>query len=267
MVSVVTYWSGSSKNAADKAGLIEFLAQLAALSDARSHRGEMPPSNIVQFDHVVTGRVFIGNSMLLLDQFSESIRQSARLIESPEAWQAETSIASLAVFSRADEQRYAIQVPAFRLQGIAFRLYDPRRLYVGEDWMSFSFVHSPDFPELDGQIVHPLTRQACADLDGEWFQRADWVVETPSIHLRYYLEEWFDLLMAWIKIFYVPDLEYWRNKVLNRFDEIKSSIDRLIASEGIDVAKQAVFEYILECFESEADQLENEIARITDEEA
>jgi len=284
MGSVVTYWSGSSKEPTGQAELFAFVAKLAALSDARLRRSEVPRAanpestsaprespvdathrNVVQFDHEVTGRVFIGNSMLLLDQLDESIRHSARLIDSPGAWQSETSMASLAVFARADERRYAVEIPAFLLRGIAFRLYDPRRLYPGEDWMSFAFVQSPDFPELDGQIVHAFSHQGCAALDGEWFQRADWVIDTPSIHLRYYLEEWFDLLMVWVKVFFMPELEYWRNEVLNRIDEIKPSIDRLITSDGREIAKQAVFEYILEGFENEANQWEMEMARIADD--
>jgi hypothetical protein len=49
---------------------------------------------------------------------------------------------------------------------------------------------------------------------------------------------------------------------LNRFDEINDSIGRLIAVEGSDVAKQAVFEFILETFENEADQWDEEIAKL-----
>jgi hypothetical protein len=68
--------------------------------------------------------------------------------------------------------------------------------------------------------------------------------------------------MAWIKIFFIPNLEYWRNAILNRFDEINDSIGRLIAAEGSDVAKQAVFEFILETFENEANQWDEEIAKL-----
>jgi hypothetical protein len=199
--------------------------------------------------------------MLLLDQFSELYGRSARPIQSHDLTKSEMTGVTLAVFSRSGEERFAVHVPAFRVHGIAFRLYDPRQLYSDEDWLSFVFVDAPDLPELDGQIVHALPCNERAALDDHWFQTADWAFDTPSLHLRYYLEDWFDLLMTWVKIFFISDLEYWRGTVLNRYDELKQSVDRLIASDGREVARQAVFEYLLESFEEEADRLEDEIAK------
>jgi hypothetical protein len=279
MGSVVTYWSGTSKDASIQAELFSFIAKLATASDERLRRRgiscsttrestsepppsrvEASPSNVVQFDQSISGRVLVGNSLILFDQLNPSMQQSARKIASSESWRPETTSVSLVVSSKADDQRYVIPIPAFQLRGIAFRLYDPRDLYPDEDWMSFAFVEAPELPELDGQIVHARSLRTCRVQSGEWLQNAEWSIDTPSIHLRYYLEEWFDLLMTWIKIFSIDNLDYWRDTVLNRFEELKHSVDRLIESDGHEVAKQAIFEYIVECFEEEADQLESEIA-------
>ena len=280
MGSVVTYWSGRLNESSDQVALTTFLTRLAKLSESCFNHEPVKRSsflekittqsessiesqrpNIVFFDQAISGRIFVGNSMLLLEQLDKPFRKSASRIEKPDGWPSDPANASLAIFSREDDQRYAVQVPAFRLYGITFRLYDPRRLYPGEDTMSFTFLHAPDFHAFDGQLVHAYPRIECAQLDGELIQQADWYLETPSIHLRYYLEEWFDLLMTWIKIFYMPELEYWRNELLNRFHEIKEPIDRLISSEGREQAKEIVFEYLLESFTEEADRWQAEIAK------
>ncbi len=280
MGSVVTYWSGTSQNALVQVELFSFIAKLAALSDDRWRRNHMShavasertnelnpprddglPANNVRFDQSITGRVLLGPSLMLLDQLNPAIQRSAQRISGPNTWPGDTLAASLAFSSKTDEHRYAVQTQTVKLRGIAFRLYDPRGLYPGKDWMSFAFVEAPELPELNGQIVQVLSRQACQEQSGEWLQNADWAIDTPSVHLRYYLEEWFDLLMTWIKVFFISDLEYWRDTVLKRYDEIKPSVDRLIQSDGHEVAKQAIFEYIIECFDEEADQLEDEIAK------
>ncbi len=95
------------------------------------------------------------------------------------------------------------------LYGVAFKLFDPRHynssLMVSHTYdVSFVFIRSSN-PHLDGQLVNviPLVLQEKSNLGCPYF------LDTPEIDLRYYLEKWMRRLLAWVKHFYLPGLEYW----------------------------------------------------------
>jgi hypothetical protein len=83
---------------------------------------------------------------------------------------------------------------------------------------------------------------------------ADWYVSAPNIHLRYYLEEWSDFLLSWVKFFFVPDLYYRRYEDLSQYEPIRAVIEDNCREHGTDIAKRAVFNYLLEKFKAEADE-------------
>jgi hypothetical protein len=99
------------------------------------------------------------------------------------------------------------------LNGLEFRLYDPRDFYPGEDRVSFVFCVDDD-PQLDGLMAYVEDRQECRKYQNADIQRADYFLRTPHVHLRYYLEEWIDRLMGWVKYHYVENLRYWRYRDL-----------------------------------------------------
>lgn len=106
--------------------------------------------------------------------------------------------------------RIHVLLPLKRLEarGVDFRAFDLRGLYPGEERMSFVLLHSSEAPFLNGRI---------AALDERAFNRktyappvadADWYVQSPSVHLRDYGEEWTAEFLAWLRYFFAPDFLY-----------------------------------------------------------
>jgi hypothetical protein len=109
--------------------------------------------------------------------------------------------------TRVSERYFSLQsVP---LLGVEFQLYDGRGLYSGDDRMSFVFCVDDD-PQLNGIMVYVEEREACLTYREELIKQADYLLEVPHVHLRYYLEEWLDQLMGWVKYHYLEGLDYWR---------------------------------------------------------
>ena len=104
--------------------------------------------------------------------------------------------------------------------GTAFRLYDGRNLYPGEDEVSLVVATCDELPELTGHLVEVHDRADCLTSGNETVRTADWYLTRPRIHLRYYLEEWSDLLFGSIKYFHIPDLEFWRYVTNPAFDQL-----------------------------------------------
>ncbi len=64
---------------------------------------------------------------------------------------------------------------------------------------------------------------------------ADWYVCTPNIHLRYYLEEWSDILLIWVKYFLVSDLHYSRYQALANFEATRDTIRQQCELHGGEI--------------------------------
>lgn len=109
--------------------------------------------------------------------------------------------------TRVSERLYSLR--SVSLFGVEFQLYDGRGLYPGDDRMSFVFCVDDD-PEIDGIMVYVEDRAECQKHTGQPIQQADYLLDVPHIHLRYYLEDWLDYLMGWVKYHYVENLDYWR---------------------------------------------------------
>jgi hypothetical protein len=75
--------------------------------------------------------------------------------------------------------------------------------------MSFVFLECPDYPFLDGRIVEVVRGEDCAVSEAEILRGASAYLCSPSLHLRYYLEDWTDCLFSWIRFFFIGD--FWWN--------------------------------------------------------
>jgi hypothetical protein len=79
-------------------------------------------------------------------------------------------------------------------------------------------------------------------------------VTCPSLHLRYYLEDWTDQIFAWVKYFFIPDLTYWRWETLPGWDEARARFDEAVGFSSRDEIKRRAFGLLLDWFEREADR-------------
>lgn len=148
-----------------------------------SHSFFPPPAPIVkQFDQLIEGHIIV----------------SEHLFPAPP---------TTPKLTRVSEHFFALERIA--LSGLEFRLYDGRSLYDGADRVSFVFCVDDD-PQLDGTLVYVEEQGECRKYKDEQIQRADYFLAIPSIHLRYYLEDWVDELMGWVKYHFVENLRYWR---------------------------------------------------------
>jgi len=213
--------AGSSRDRGLRSELAAYLLELAKASDVKlQDRPIQRPaflevitsareSNVVRlenirlFDQFIYGKIMVSSALQPLENLPEAFRDRSVPINKADDWDTlpGTTLAgtTLGAFrSEKDEQYYLTTLPQIHLHGIVFRLYDPRGLYPGEDELSFVFVDAPDIPELDGQIVQAFNHEECQAFESDWVRAADWKLTSPSIHLRYYLEDWYDLLMTWI---------------------------------------------------------------------
>ncbi len=182
MPSVVACWTGSCPTPPVAAGLLRRVRRLGDV--ACRHGGGVTPE---VFDNVVlAGRT------------------------------------AVRVPRRAAEAAETVWVDRVVLNGVRIWLADPRELYATD--LSFVFATLQGHSELSGlgrqarlvEVV-PAERLAWSARHGE-LRGADHVLAQPTLHLRYLYEGWFDKLMAWVRLFYVGDLSYWRYSELPGFD-------------------------------------------------
>jgi hypothetical protein len=283
MGSVNVIWNGclEDKNSQDQ--LLQFIARLADCHEKRlegtpvprpaflkaltadrevSADSDLPPQR--SYDQSIAGRAIFAGGVGFIESFDATLREQAVIQTDSSDWPCSPNRTSCIFFSENDETLTNLQVAPIRLKGMAFQLYDPRRLYPGEDVMSFVFIDAPHVPGLHGRLVHPHSREQIVErYEGELIQQADWMLASPSVHLRYYLEDWFDRLMSWIRIFFIPDLLYWRHETLHGFEEIRKDIQSLVETEGAAAAKEKYFQQLLDGFDEEANEWDLKIAEMS----
>jgi hypothetical protein len=76
----------------------------------------------------------------------------------------------------------------------------------------------------------------------------------PNIHLRYYLEDWSDVLLSWVKYFFVSDLYYFRHEPLANFESLRDMIERQCELQGGDFVKDFTVQWLADRFEEQADE-------------
>jgi hypothetical protein len=151
----------------------------------------------------------------------------------------------------APTRRSAVRLKKASIYGINFKIHGAG--YPGEDRVSFVFLHCPEFLFLDGRIVDVYHRNEWPGLIRfDTIQAADWYACAPDLHLRYYLEQWFDHLFSWVKFFFVPNLHWWRHDDLPNWDRYRPEFEDLQTKVGAELAKAASFEGVVEGFKREA---------------
>jgi len=158
--------------------------------------------------------------------------------------------------------QWCLGLKRIQVHGIDFRVFDPRNLYPSADRISFVFLSCPELPALDGCLAQIENHEQVQAYQSDAIRAADWYVSAPSIHLRYYLEEWSDLLLTWIKQFFVPDLAYHRYEEMSQYDALSAVVQQMIDEHGEDFAKRSLFQYLLESFEREADEWIQKMAQM-----
>ena len=184
MPSVYVTWRGPSPDAAARDAVIARVAEVAALSDSLMDR-----HTVVRYDQAATQ---------VLAQEQLFAPGAGRIVELELTRLAEVT-----------------------LRGLEFRLSDPRNLYPGADRVSFVFASTgADDP---GALVMVEDAAECALYRSDLIKGESLYLATPSIHLRYFAEQWLETLLAFLRRFHLPQLYYWRYDDLpgaNRFDHV-----------------------------------------------
>lgn len=203
MPSVVVSWNGSSPNRSEREHLIAALEPFAAASAALFPE----PSPILRFDGPVEGTALV----LLSRKLQETLRASVEDRESTAEALRKCGGALVPLQGEADydgevRTRWLLRLPNANLHGLQWRVYDPRDLYGGEDLAGFVSLVLPEAPLLDGLLFEVQTDLHYTLFDDPSLGPAEWRLAQPGIHLRYYLESWFDRFLAWVRFFHVPSL-------------------------------------------------------------
>ncbi|MEQ8788627.1 MAG: hypothetical protein RIC55_20120 [Pirellulaceae bacterium] len=259
MSSVILSWSGHGNELDRRQELYFHLAELAERSRLRAAADQ--PNRLSFLETLAQQRrEGVSTPPFVRDHTIESLELTGRIVMdfSPftdeEAARQTAQTAGVTLLTN-DEGHKLLQFERLTVEGLDFDLYDPRGLYPHENRASFLFARSGTMPHLDGALVHVVGRESCQLYDSELVRDADWYITKPHIHLRYYLEDWSDLLLAWIKYFFLPELDYHRYEHLSRWDDFREAFDMQIA-RGVDRDdfQQKMFAMILNDFEREADQ-------------
>ncbi len=152
------------------------------------------------------------------------------------------------------------------IAGINFHLYDPRQLYPGEDRASFVFLHCPTIPFLDGCICEAVHKDTPGLIDFGGLPPADWYLRCPEVHLRYYLEDWFDQFLSWAKFFFMPELRWWRWEENSGFEVWRQKLAELQQQSGSPKARENSFGDLIKAFLSEAANCYGEVGALAAQE-
>jgi hypothetical protein len=147
----------------------------------------------------------------------------------------------------------SLNVPDACLSGIDFRLYDPRDLHPWADRLSFVFIETDDAPFLDGLLVkidHGEMRKAHPN---PLIRGVSAYLAMPSIELDTYLEDWTDLLLSWVRYFFVEDLAWRRRGEMQGFSDYHDVFLDVDTTLGTERAERATFEAILATFSQQAE--------------
>ena len=254
MPSVAVVWKGNCREPRTRYRLLGHLHRLAARSDEylRLRQPERPRildimneqrggnlrsrSNIETVDQDIAGRILI----------------SSFISPDPQALVGEARKAGLGLIEHANDLPL-LQIGKARLSGLDFKLFDPRGLYPGADRVSFVFLECPQHPFLDGSLVEIATSEDCAASGAASLSGADLYLCAPSVHLRYYLEDWTDCLFSWIKFFFIGDLWWHRWEDMAGYADYRQVFEDLATDRGSEAAEQAAFDAVLATFSQHAE--------------
>lgn len=269
MPSISVVWKGNCRHPEARYRLLGYLHRLALVSDeylkvrrperprildamTASRRGDARRlANVESVDRNIAGRILV----------------SSRVDPDPAALVARAGRAGLPIVEGTEAEDPAlIAIESGRLRGLDFKLFDPRGLYPGADRMSFVFLECPEHPFLNGRIVEVATAEDCEASGYETLRGANFYLAGPSIHLRYYLEDWTDCLFSWIRFFFIGDLWWQRWEELQGYDDYRGVFEELQADRGALAAEEATFEAMLATFRQHAEHWIGEVEGLAKEE-
>jgi hypothetical protein len=261
MPSVAVVWKGNCRDPRIRHRLLGYLHRLAARSDeylqqrqperprileimSQQRSGDRRRANIESIDQDVAGNILI----------------SSFISPHPEALVATARDAGVRLVEERDgKSPPLLAIDSARLRGLDFKLFDPRGLYPGADRMSFVFLECPEHPFLDGRLVEVASKEDCLASGSETLRGADLYLCGPSVHLRYYLEDWTDCIFSWIKFFFVGDFWWHRGEEMAGYADYRHVFDDLQADRGGDAAEEAAFDAVLATFVQHAEHWIDEV--------
>jgi len=261
MASVAVVWKGNCRDPRIRQRMLGHLHRLAARSDeylrlrqperprvldimSQQSGGQRARTNIESVDQEVAGEILISS---FISPHPEALVATARdggirLVE-----------------DREGKSPPLLAIDNARLRGLDFKLFDPRGLYPGADRMSFVFLECPKHPFLDGRLVEVATKEDCLASGSETLRDADLYLCGPSVHLRYYLEDWSDCIFSWIKFFFIGDLWWHRREEMAGYADYRQVFADLQTDRGADAAEEAAFDAVLATFVQHAEHRIDEI--------
>ncbi len=262
MPSVIVAWKGSCRDAKIRERLLGHLHRLANQSDdyLRLAQPERPVFLNLVNEQREQGLRPRGNVEIVERALSGPVLISSLISASPEALVSSAREAGLSVIERQDG-RYAplIAIDKGKLSGLDFKLFDPRGIYPGEDRMSFVFLQCPEHPFLDGRLVEVASMEDCPRGEGEKLPAAGAYLVGPSIHLRYYLEDWTDCLFSWVKFFFVGDFWWHRWEEMQGYADYRGVFQAIQEERGGETAEEATFDAVLGTFSQHAEHWIDEV--------
>jgi len=260
MSSVVVGWTGRCPDPKDRARLVAYLQQLAAVSDSYL-RTRLPErftalkrvnklqgkrrrarANIEQVNRAISGQIVI-SSGIVPDQ--NTFLAAAREADLPAVDHPEIDHASITWLEDA------------RLSGIDFRLYDPNQLHPGADRLSFVFLETKAAPFLDGRLVQVDRGE---DDEADAIRKASFYLGGPKVYLHSYLGDWIDLLFSWVKYFFIGDLWWRRFEEMQGYEDYREVFSDVQRTLGTKRAEQATFDAILATFTQHTEHWSDKVA-------
>ena len=239
MPSVRVSWRG---RVADEATLAAFVPLIGWIAEAHAghwkRRGDplvRPDLSLLDRwqDETLGGRILLSQNLVDEAAFHEGVARAG--LETVRTARGEV----LAVVDR------------LRVTGVQFRIYDPGGYGPVSDRAGFMVLHTPDLPLFDGLIATVWSREYSRHFHDPLIAGVDWHADAPTVHLRYHLEEWFDELLAWVRYFFVPDLEYWRYGERPGWPHYAALFDRLVAADGAETTRRHYVHALVESLDHE----------------
>lgn len=262
MPSVAVVWKGNCREPRTRYRLLGYLHRLAARSDEYL-RLEQPqrPRLLNVLNEQRAGPIRARDNVESIDRdISGTIVISSFISDAPEALLADARRAGVALIDSPEAKGAPLlSIREARLSGIDFKLFDPRGLYPEADRMSFVFLECPQHPFLDGSLVEIATSEDCAASGDAALAAADYYLCAPSVHLRYYLEDWTDCLFSWIKFFFMQDLWWHRWEAMEGYADYRQVFEQLQADRGGEAAEEAAFDAVLATFSQHAEHWIGEV--------
>lgn len=261
MPSVSIVWKGNCHDPQTRYRLLGHLHRLAAQSDEylRLRQPQRPRVLNVMNEQRGGARKSRPNIETVDEEAAGTILISSFVSPNQNALVANARAAGVALIEDPAGGAPLIALKEARLRGLDFKLFDPRGLYPGADRMSFVFLECPEHRFLDGRLVEIATGEDCAASGNDALRDADLYLCAPSVHLRYYLEDWTDCLFSWIKFFFIGDLWWHRWEEMQGYADYRQVFEDLQADRGPDNAEEAAFDAVLATFAQHAEHWIGEV--------